>query len=797
MLHHILRLLATWLVALGALPALSLTTDSGDSHLWQLYLAYRDAGQTAAAGSRLYATYNGNLLVYDTDDQSQTTIDRQNGLSSKGISRITWSEAAGCLMALYEDNNIDLIYTDGTVFNMPQLKNYSEVAITPTRLRTMGQWAVLSTTNGVVLFDLTKREVSGYYQLGLHALDGAVVGDSLCLALADHAFIKGRLTDNLYSLSEWHTNAQGLNASVVMPHGTGAYLSVNFDENNAQNGRAAYRGLCYMDAQGRINHVHDQFPTNGLELPGGGMAFHDGGWLLTTSADQPTQKQYVVRLPTSSLEQLARTTDDTWWLTSNDTITAWHIDLAQGTVTAADPVLGGFGPRRDDCYNLSYTPYGRLLVAGGRLDYAGGQSIDTPTAMALDDDGEWHFFQEKGFTLNDGARYQSVLSIAEDPADPTHHFVGSRSGLLEFRDFQFVKHYNASNSPLQIAYGAGTDPSYTITDGLLYDGSGNLIMTNYATRNTLKMLTADNQWLELYDPAFTTQSTPEKTLLDADGRLWVTSRNTTSITHSGLYCIDYGGTFADTSDDQSAYRTQAVNEDGTSCDLQGLYDIKADRKGQLWIGCASGVYAVTDPATWLGGSFSLYQPKVPRNDGTNYADYLLTGIPVSAIAVDQGNRKWLGTLGSGLYLVNEDGSEVLAHYTSADSPLLSDNVWSLALHPTTGLLMIATDKGLCSYRTGVTPPQSSLTASAIHVYPNPVRPTYQGNVTITGLTEGAEVKIVSSAGQLIKRLTAIGGSAQWDVKGPNGAGRVAPGVYYILAADAQSTQAAAAKIVVI
>ena len=69
----------------------------------------------------------------------------------------------------------------------------------------------------------------------------------------------------------------------------------------------------------------------------------------------------------------------------------------------------------------------------------------------------------------------------------------------------------------------------------------------------------------------------------------------------------------------------------------------------------------------------MNQPKVPRNDGTNYADYLLTGNTVNAIAVDGGNRKWIGTLGAGIYLVNADGSEILAHYTAADSPLLSDN----------------------------------------------------------------------------------------------------------------------------
>ena len=773
------------------------TVHAADDNRWQLYLAYRDAGQIAAAGSRLYATFNGNLIVYDTADQSQTTIDKQDGLSSKGINYLAWNDNVQCLVALYENNDIDLIYPDGSIFNMPQLKNYTEAKILPNRLRTSGKWATLCTSTGVVLIDLAKREIKGYYQIGQVVRDATVIGDSLCLAPAATALIKGKLTDNLYSTTQWHAIPQGLNISTLMPNGPGAYLTVTYNNENAQGGKAAYRGLCYMDAEGHITPVHPHSPQDAVSMAGGGMAFYDGGRFITTSANNPLKVEYAVPLPRAP-RQLTRTSDDTWWLvTASDSLFAYHVDVAAGSMAPTGATLGGFGPRRDQAYNLRYTPEGRLLVAGGRLDYAGGKAETTPTAMALDNDGKWHFFQEKGFSLNDKVPYYSVLSIAEDPADPTHHFIGSRSGLLEFRNFEFVRHYNSSNSPLSIATGANGDASYTIVDGLNYDSDGNLLMTNYATRNTLKRLTVQGEWQELYDAAIASQSTPEKTLIDSGGHLWVTSRNTTSLSRSGLYCLDDGGTFSDNSDDLSSFRSQATNEDGTSCDIQGVYDIKEDLNGQLWFGCSTGVYAITDPSQWLGSSFTLYQPKVPRNDGTNYADYLLTGISVSALAVDQGNRKWLGTLGSGLYLVNEDGSEVLAHYTQADSPLLSDNIWSLAIHPTTGQLMIATDKGLCAYRTGVTPPEPTLNKQNIKVYPNPVRPEYNGWVTIAGLTQGAEVKIVSAGGQLVKRLTATGGSATWDITGPNNASRVGSGVYYILVADTQGSQAAAAKIVVI
>lgn len=37
-------------------------------------------------------------------------------------------------------------------------------------------------------------------------------------------------------------------------------------------------------------------------------------------------------------------------------------------------------------------------------------------------------------------------------------------------------------------------------------------------------------------------------------------------------------------------------------------------------------------------SSEFTQHKIPRNDGTNYADYLLSNVEVRCIAVDAGNR---------------------------------------------------------------------------------------------------------------------------------------------------------------
>ena len=164
--------------------------------------------------------------------------------------------------------------------------------------------------------------------------------------------------------------------------------------------------------------------------------------------------------------------------------------------------------------------------------------------------------------------------------------------------------------------------------------------------------------------------------------------------------------------------------------------------------------------------------------------------------MDGANRKWLGTYGSGLYLVSPDGTKILAHFTAAKTPLLSDNIYSLAVNSETGEVMIGTDVGLCSYQGKATRPSQKLDEQQVKVYPNPVHPDYQGNITITGLTENAEVKVMTTGGQVVAGGRSIGGSFVWDACNQNGQ-RVATGVYYILVVTADADSGIVAKVTII
>ena len=190
------------------------------------------------------------------------------------------------------------------------------------------------------------------------------------------------------------------------------------------------------------------------------------------------------------------------------------------------------------------------------------------------------------------------------------------------------------------------------------------------------------------------------------------------------------------------------------------------------------------------------QVKVPRNDGTNYADYLLTGVDIRCIYVDKNNRKWFGTTGNGLYIIDSDNITTLAHFTKDNSKLFSDDILALAANESTGEVFIGTDKGLCSYTSNFADNSNGMTKDNVWAYPNPVRPGYTGAITITGLTSGATVKIVTSNGALVNEGTASNGEYKWYGIDRNGK-QVVSGVYMVEVATSEGDKGVVCKIAIV
>ena len=742
---------------------------------WTYYLSYHDATHCIPVGKSIYALYAGNLLIYDTEDGAVTTPTKLDGLSEKQIVLMQDCQAEQKVILVYNNGNIDLLHRDGTIENMPQYKNkYAGSSLND--LSVVGNNAFLATSEGIVHINVKQAEFTGFYTLKTPIYSATMSGNML-YAATDAGVYRCDITENPLDVATWSIYNTTV-ARQLIAMGDNLYLNT------------AKKGVYLLCASNPTPQQLIKTAQTSYFADSKGIIFYNKTSYTPINSQTPTSVASTVTLP-SSTNAICRTTDGTLWMAQGfDGLNAYK--ATDSGLQATTTGIGSFGPKRDLCYFLRYAGE-RLLVAGGRLDPF--DLIHYPGTAMYYDKGAWTIFEEEGIAEHSGGKYQDLTSIIQHPDDPTQHTLTSaRVGLFHFKDGKYAGYHSLDNSPLVSA--AANSKNYVRTDGLQYDHEGNLWMVNNQVDSVIVIRMKDGSWRKLFYAPLEQAPTLATTLFDRKGRFWICSRRTVNYHNGGLMGIDYAGTIDTQDDDYSYYRSHITNQDGTSYKFEGVQTIAEDHDGRIWVGTDIGLFVIDDPDEWFNDDFRITQVKVPRNDGTNLADYLLYGMPIISITVDGANRKWIGTSGNGVYLVSASGQEILHHFTSENSPLLSNNVTSIAIHPRTGEVMMGTDGGLVSYQSDATSPSETLSEGTIQIFPNPVRPEYHGNVTITGLTTDADIKIVTSGGQLVATGTSMGGTWQWDGRNFSG-GYAGSGIYYVLIATADGNTTVAGMLTVI
>ena len=742
---------------------------------WTYYLSYHDATHCIPVGKSIYALYAGTLLIYDTEDGAVTTPTKLDGLSEKQIVLMQDCQAAQKVILVYNNGNIDLLHRDGTIENMPQYKNkYAGSSLND--LSVVGNDAFLATSEGIVHINVKQAEFTGFYTLKTPIYSATMSGNVL-YAATDAGVYRCNITENPLDVATWSIYNTTV-ARQLIAMGDHLYLNT------------AKKGVYLLSASNPTPQQLIKTAQTSYFADSKGIIFYNKTSYTPINSQTPTSVASTVALP-SSTNAICRTTDGTLWMAQGfDGLNAYK--ATDSGLQATTTGIGGFGPKRDLCYFLRYAGE-RLLVAGGRLDPF--DLIHYPGTAMYYEKGAWTIFEEEGIAEHSGGKYQDLTSIIQHPDDPTQHTLTSaRVGLFHFKDGKYAGYHSLDNSPLVSA--ATNSKNYVRTDGLQYDHEGNLWMVNNQVDSVIVIRMKDGSWRKLFYAPLEQAPTLATTLFDRKGRFWICSRRTVNYHNGGLMGIDYAGTIDTQDDDYSYYRSHITNQDGTSYKFEGVQSLAEDHDGRIWVGTDIGLFVIDNPDEWFNDDFRITQVKVPRNDGTNLADYLLYGMPIISITVDGANRKWIGTSGNGVYLVSASGQEILHHFTSENSPLLSNNVTSIAIHPRTGEVMMGTDGGLVSYQSDATSPSESLSEGTIQIFPNPVRPEYHGNVTITGLTTDADIKIVTSGGQLVATGTSMGGTWQWDGRNFSG-GYAGSGIYYVLIATADGNTTVAGMLTLI
>lgn len=439
------------------------------------------------------------------------------------------------------------------------------------------------------------------------------------------------------------------------------------------------------------------------------------------------------------------------------------------------------GPKYNNFYGMRFV--NNLLYTCGGL---WGHLIDAgrPGTIQLLDKGNWTIYDDS-IAAKTGIKYVDVNSVDVDPLDPNHVFAGAKSGLYEFQNGKFIKHYNSENS--LITSFNNTSKNYQLITSVKFDTDGNLWMLNSQSPSNQSLIeyTKDGKWVSHHKPELYNLGSLECLMQDSRGLLWFVNNH-----HElpSIYCYQ-------ASTDQLNKYSSFVNEDGATLSPVFVRYVTEDKNQDIWIGTNIGPLLLYKKDI-TSDTPIFTQVKVPRNDGTNYADYLLSGVDISCIAIDGSNRKWFGTNGNGIYVISNDCLTQIYHFTTNNSNLLSNNIEAIAINEQTGEVFAGTDKGLCSYMSDASSPNNEMTKDNVWAYPNPVKPDYTGLITITGLSFDADVKIVTTNGILVNQGRSNGGTYTWNGKDLKGQ-KVASGIYMVETATSDGSKGTVCKIAIV
>lgn len=735
---------------------------------WSDHLVYNTAVCVTVGTDEVYASTGSSIIIYNKAFAELKKMSRINGLSETGISTIAWSEENKTLIIGYSTTNIDLL-KNNTIYNIPDItRKYLPGKKEINRIRANGKYAYLACSFGIVVVDLNKNEIYDTWKPGVSSEANEVW---------DIAFANGKIyaaTDiGVYSADITNPGLSyfgNWDLYTLLPSPAGQYTSLIF------SGDKLYANLSDPVSGGDKVFAIDNTGTLFSFEPGVYNKSFDTSISGFTISSGGSVRYY------NSNGSLAKSISSYGWAIPNvsqavvDNGDIWIADINSGLVRSENMTefssLTLPGPVSNNAFYIS-SSNGKTMICGGATDVSWnnqGRSLQ----ISIHENNNWT-------SLLSGTIIDPVRALT-DPDNNNHIFVSTwGGGLLEYENNDLIKQYTESNSPLQTII-AGRP--YVRICGLAMDKSKNLWITQTEVPGSIKVLKPDGTWI--VNPVTIDAPTIGDIIITAKGQKWIVLPR-----GYGLFILDDNNTPDVFNDDR--YRKLLV-QDSENQPISFVYSIAEDLDGNIWVGTDQGPVIYYNPENVFDKELKASRIKIPRNDGTNQADFVLKTETITSIAVDGANRKWLGTASSGAYLLSADGVTQIKNFNDQNSPLLSNSIVSLAVDNKTGEVWFGTSKGIQSYRGDATSGGEKFIK--VYTFPNPVREDFSGNVTITGLLRDSQIRITDISGNLVFETVSEGGEATWDLKTYNGK-RVATGVYLIFCASKDGSQSYVTKMLVI
>jgi ligand-binding sensor domain-containing protein len=753
---------------------LSITLFGQENQPWRSFFSYNDIVDVSESANKVIGAASSAMFEKNLGNNELKTITSVDGLKVETITAVHYSTAYNKTLVGNSNGLLIVVNGDGSIINKIDIIQENTVTASKKRINDIYEYegkVYIGCDFGIAVFNLATLEFGDTYFLGpsgdeIAITQTAILNDIIYAASRNNGVRSAQLSNpNLNDFNQW---SQYLGNGYV---GVVSFMNTLFVYDNA--------GILYR-VQNDAPSVFASFPSAIVDLrEANGYMVATCGKRVNVYNQQFAQATQINVIPLPEAENAvftcATVVSETLFIGTTDRglFSAGFTGLTFQNITPN-------GPQRSNIASVKKAPSALWAVYG---DYTAEYN---PYSPDLDYLGVSKF-TEAGWTTIPNDEVFNAACLADIAISPTNEnlvYVSSyHNGLIKIENDVATAQYTyqpaIQNGPESLV--DPDDLSYRSTrmNSLAFDKTGNLWMTNTRIERALKELKTGGTWASFTFKDLVASPTGNdygSMAIDKNGTKWIAS------SRSGVVAYNEGI-------DKKLIITQGDNGNLPSVIARC---VAIDNNNRLWIGTNKGLRVVPGVDRFLTQDELTANPIIIMEDGL--AQELMYEQALTDIVVDGANNKWLATGGAGAFLVSPDGQQTLFHFTKQNSPLPSDVINDIEIDNVTGEVFFATDKGMVSYRGTSTEASGDL--SKVYVFPNPVRPDFDGDVNISALTDNANVKITDIEGNLVYEATSEGGTVLWDTRA-FGKYKVASGVYMIFISSEDGTQTKVKKVMII
>lgn len=766
------------------------------SEFWEGHYSYFNTVDVVQGDGKVFTASENAVFIYDTSTFEIETVTTVNGLSGEYISTLHYSEVFDLLVIGYENGLIEIYNTnDEDVLTVVDIVDKPTIPPDNKRINHFNEYnnfIYISTDYGISVYDLQRLEFGDTYFIGnggnqIIVTQTAVQGDYIYASCRSGSGIRRALvaSDDLIDFQEW--------SRIIV----GNYMGIQSVEDK----------LYAIRLNRTIYEVDDAtfsellvYIDNPLDLKESNNQL-----VVTTNKDVFVYDSDFNLLANVQINAINYDTSFTCGVTTSEGIYIGTEDFGVLRTTPANPLeveeIRPDGPLRNDTFSIQ-TGFGNLWASYGDYTFTYNPAPGRRYGVSHLVDNEWVNIKYDTIFNAVNAEVLNLNAISINPADPQQVFVSSfQSGILEINNDEPSVLYNQLNSGLESAVVPSNPSIITIrVSGTTFDQNGLLwSMTARVDRPLKSFDPASGQWrrfdfTDIIPDGLTDEFGFSDIITDLNGNLWIGGLN------SGLIGFNENG--------GNQLLKNIFDEAQANLPSFGVEALALDNRNQLWIGTTRGLRVLFNTSNFFTDDAIRTNAIIILEDGI--PKELLEQQFISDIKVDGGNNKWIATIGSGLFFFSPNGQETIYHFTKDNSPLPSNNVVEVSIDENSGVVYIATDRGLLSFKGGGSSPKETLDDA--FVFPNPVRPNYDifnKKVKIKDISENCNIKITDIEGNLVAEaetntnlrfkgynLEIDGGIAFWNGKNLSN-NIVSSGVYLVMISDLDTFETKVLKLMVV